>query len=51
MFQNYVVKVRVGPNDQFLDIVEIGVKKDFLTPEQKANRSRLFNVDDIYEIK
>lgn len=48
-FQDYEVQVQLGPNDQFLGIVGIGIKRDFLTPEQKVSRPRLFNIDELYD--
>lgn len=37
-FDRYIVKVRLGPTNEFLGIVEISLNKDFLSQEQRLLR-------------
>lgn len=48
-FGNYVVKIRVTPRNEFIDIVEIGVSKSFLSLRKKLATRGTHNVSDLYE--
>jgi hypothetical protein len=47
-FERYVITVRVGPSGEFIDILEVAVKKDFLSPEQKMHSIGYHDVADLY---
>ena len=49
-FDQFEVKVKVGPDNEFLGIIGVGVKKDFLTIQQKSKSRGYHDVTDLYEL-
>ena len=49
-FDQFEVKVKVGPANEFLGIIGVGVKKDFLTIQQKSKSRGYHDVTDLYEL-
>lgn len=49
-FGDFDVSVRLGPNDQLIEIVGVGIKKDFRTIEQILSRQKPIDVDDLYDV-
>ena len=47
-FDRYVVTVRLTPKDEFIDVVEISVDKEFLSMEQKLQSVGYHDVEDLY---
>ena len=45
----YVVKVLLSPENEFLGIIEIGVDKDFRTHQQRMANVVFHDVDKYYE--
>ena len=49
-FDQFEIKVKVGPANEFLGIIGVGVKKDFLTVQQKSKSRGYHDVTDLYEL-
>jgi len=47
-FEKYLITVSLGSRDEFLDIVEVAVSKDFLSAEQKIASRGVHDVSDLY---
>lgn len=47
-FGRYEVKVKVSPSNEFIEIVEVGINKDFLTQKQKISRPGFHDVEGFY---
>ena len=50
-YDRFEVTIQLGPNDEFLGILNVSVKKDFLTTEQRVNSIGYLDVADLYEIE
>lgn len=44
----YIAKVVLGPSNQFIGIVEIGVNKNFMSHLEKLSKSGFHDVEDYY---
>ena len=49
VFDKYEVTVSLGPRNEFLGILQIAVRKAFLSGEQKRQTTGSFDVTDLYE--
>ncbi len=47
-FDRYVITVRLGAKDEFLEVVEVKASKNFLTQQQKIATSGYHDVSDLY---
>ena len=47
-FEKYEIKVRVGPSNEFIDILEVKVNKDFLSYKQRMSSRSHIDVDKYY---
>lgn len=47
-FGKYVVKVKLGPKREFIDVVEVRVSKSFLSQEQRTATRGYHDVSDLY---
>lgn len=47
-FDRYTVKVRVGDGDEFIDIVEVAVSKDYRTIQQRIASTGFHDVAEFY---
>lgn len=47
-FDRYDVKVKVTPNNEFVEIVEIALNKNFLTQKQKISLKGFHDVEKFY---
>jgi len=47
-FDRYVIKVRLGPREEFIGIVEVGINKDFLSHRQRLSVRGTHDVSDLY---
>jgi len=47
-FGRYEIKIKVTPNNEFIEIVEVGINKDFLTQKQKISLQGFHDVDKFY---
>jgi len=47
-FDRYEIKIKVTPSNEFIEIVEVGINKDFLTQQQKINLQGFHDVDEFY---
>ena len=45
----YEIVVRLTDDDRFVEIAELRIKKDFLSPEQRVAASGCFNIEEFYE--
>ena len=44
----YEIKVKVGPSNEFLGIVEVKVNKEFLSHKQRLSKQSYLDVGDYY---
>jgi hypothetical protein len=49
-FDRYVVTIKLGPSDEFLEIVEIELDKTFLSQQQKRQAFGSHDVSDLYDL-
>jgi len=49
-FDQFEIKVKVGTNNEFLGIIAVGVRKDFLTIQQRSKSRGYHDVTDLYEL-
>jgi len=47
-FDRYEIKIKVTPNNEFIEIVEVGINKDFLTQKEKISLQGFHDVDKFY---
>ena len=47
-FGKYEVKVKLSPKNEFVDIIEIGTRKEFISQKQKASLKGYHDVDRFY---
>ncbi len=48
-FDRYEIVLRLGPHGEFLEIVEVRIKKDFRSVQQKLESADYHDVSDLYE--
>lgn len=48
-FDRFEITLRVGPNNELIEIVGVAVSKDFLTSPQRLVSSDSYDVTDLYE--
>lgn len=48
-FDRYEITVRLGASNEFLGIIQVGVRKDFLSPAQRIAADDTLNASDLYE--
>jgi len=48
-FGRYEIVARLTEDDKLIDIVELRIKKDFLSPEQRVSSSGYLDVDEFYQ--
>ena len=48
-FDRYEITVRLGPSNEFLDIIQIAVRKDFLSQAQRIAADDTLNASELYE--
>ena len=49
LFDRYEITVRLGPSKEFLGIVQVAVRKDFLTQAQRIAGEDTLNASDLYD--
>jgi hypothetical protein len=47
-FDRYEIKIKVTPNNEFMEVIEVGINKDFLTQQQKIGLQGFHDVDKFY---
>ena len=47
-FDRYEIKIKVTLNNEFVEIVEVGINKDFLTQKQKISLHGFHDVEKFY---
>ncbi|MFA5055242.1 MAG: hypothetical protein WC562_03590 [Dehalococcoidia bacterium] len=47
-FEKYEIKVKVSPSNEFIEITEVTVNKDFLSHKQRLNIRQSIDVDKYY---
>jgi len=47
-FEKYEIKVKLSPRNEFIEIVEVKVNKDFLSHKQRMGIQTYLNVDEFY---
>lgn len=47
-FGRYDIKIKVTPNNEFVEIVEVAINKDFLTHKQKISLQGFHDVEKFY---
>lgn len=47
-FDKYKIKIKVTLSNEFVEIVEVGINKDFLTQEQKISLQGFHDVEKFY---
>jgi hypothetical protein len=47
-FERYEVSLRLTEDDRVVEVVEVKVRKDFLTPEQRIAATAYQDVDEFY---
>jgi len=47
-YDRYEVKVRVGPRNEFIGIVEVKLNKDFLSHKQRMGIQNYVDTDEFY---
>jgi len=47
-FDKYEITVKLSPNNEFIEILEVKVNKDFLTYKQKVISKGFHDVDNFY---
>lgn len=47
-FDKYKIKIKVTLSNEFVEIVEVGINKDFLTQEQKIRLQGYHDVEKFY---
>jgi hypothetical protein len=47
-FGRYEIKIKVTPNNEFVEIVEVAINKDFLAQKQKLSLQGSHDVDKFY---
>jgi len=48
-FGSYIIKVRLTPTNEFVDIVEVSFDKDFRSIGQRNQNAGFHDVSDLYE--
>jgi hypothetical protein len=48
-FDKYVITVKVGPNKEFLDVIEVQLNKEFLSYLQKRTPKGYHDVEEFYK--
>lgn len=48
-FDRFRIKVKLTLDDRFVEIVEVGFRKDFRSPEDKARSQGYHDVSDLYD--
>lgn len=44
----FVITIALSPNNEFIDVMEVSIDKDFRSPDQKAPRKGAHDVDEFY---
>ena len=47
-FDKYEIWVRLTEDGKFVDIAEVRINRDFLSPTQRVGKSGYFDVDEFY---
>ena len=47
-FGRFEIKIKLSPNNEFLEVIEVGINKDFLTQKQKINLQGFHDVEKFY---
>ena len=47
-FDKYEIKIKLTLNNEFVEIVEVGINKDFLTQKQKISIQGFHDVEKFY---
>ncbi len=50
-FDRYTIKVKLGGANEFLGIVEVGVKKDFRSLRERIDSQGGHDVSDFYDLE
>jgi len=50
-FERYTIKVKLGGANEFLGIVEVGVKKDFRSLRERIDSQGGHDVSDFYDLE
>lgn len=45
---SYEIKIKLTPTNEFIEVVEVGINRDFLTHEQKVGLRGFHDVDKFY---
>ena len=48
-FEKYEISLKLGPNNEFIDIVSVSISKDFRSHEQKMRSLGYHDVSDFYK--
>jgi hypothetical protein len=47
-FDRYEIKIKLTPNNEFIEIVEVGINKDFMTQKQRLGVQSYLDANDYY---
>ncbi|MGD2249742.1 MAG: hypothetical protein PVF58_15140 [Candidatus Methanofastidiosia archaeon] len=47
-FDKYEIKMKLSPTNEFIEIVEVKINKEFLSHEQKISSAGFHDVDEFY---
>ena len=48
-FDRYEITVRLGPAKEFLGVIQVAVRKDFLSQSQRITADDSLNASELYE--
>ncbi|OHB72845.1 MAG: hypothetical protein A2V70_01510 [Planctomycetes bacterium RBG_13_63_9] len=48
-YENFEIVVCLSEDNRFLGVAGLRIKKDFLSPEQRAANTGVFDVDEFYQ--
>ena len=48
-FERFSIKMRLTLDDRFIEIVEVGFRRDFRAPEDRGSGRGYHDVSDLYE--
>lgn len=47
-FDKYEIKIKLKPNNEFLEVIEVKINKDFLSHKQKITHADYHDVEEFY---
>jgi len=47
-FDKYQIKIKLKPNNEFLEVIEVKINKEFLSHKQKITHADFHDVEEFY---